>query len=107
MVNFLVTITYGSAAWIGVAQNIFSNKLIERLLDAGIGVAPSTVINSGATHLRNTLPAEQFAEVLRVFMDSLKDAYVLPIALNAVSMFIAAFLDKKMRTIKTKDAKIA
>ena len=61
------------------------------------GVDPESVINSGATNLRNILTPDQLTEVLRIFMDSLKDAYAVPIALTGVGFFLALLLKKDMR----------
>lgn len=80
-----------------IAQNIFSNKLVQGVLTNVPGVDPVAVINSGATNLRNTLTADEFAKVLRIFMDSLKDAYIVPIALTGVGFFLALLLKKDMR----------
>jgi hypothetical protein len=80
-----------------MAQNIFSNKLIQRILATVPNVNPATVIGAGATALRNALTPAQLTLVLRAFMDSLKDAYIVPIALTGVAFFLAFALDRNMR----------
>jgi hypothetical protein len=82
---------------VSIAQNIFSNKLVQGVTASVPGVDPESVINSGATNLRNILTPDQLTEVLRIFMDSLKDAYVVPIALAGVGFFLALLLKKDMR----------
>jgi hypothetical protein len=80
-----------------VAQSIFSNKIIEGVAVNVPGVDPLEVIHSGATALQSKLSAEQFAGVLTVFMASLQDAFILPIALAGVAFILALFVDKSMR----------
>ena len=55
------------------------------------------VITAGATNLHNALNSEQLAQVLVIFMNSLKDAFIMPIALTAVGFFLALGLKKNMR----------
>jgi MFS transporter, DHA2 family, glioxin efflux transporter len=97
--NLVVTQTYGGAIAVSVAQSIFSNKLIGGVLTQVPGVSPSTVINAGATNLRENLTSEQFTLVLQIFMDSLRDAFILPIALAGISVFLALMLTREMRTL--------
>jgi hypothetical protein len=92
-----VTQTYGGAIFVAVAQNIFSNKLIQGIMSGVAGVDPMLVISAGATDLRNALTSDQLAQVLVIFMNSLKDAFIVPIVLTAVGFFLALMLDKNMR----------
>ena len=61
------------------------------------GVDPMLVIAAGATNLRNVLTRDQLLQVLVIFMNSLKDAFILPIALTGVALFLALGLSKNMR----------
>jgi hypothetical protein len=83
---------------VAVAQNIFSNKLIQGVLTNLPGVDPQMVIAAGATDLRNALTPEQLAKVIVIFMNSLKDSFILPIAFTGVALFLALMLSKNMRT---------
>jgi hypothetical protein len=60
-------------------------------------VSPGFVLGAGATDLRNGLTAAQLTQVLVVFMASLKDAFVVPIALAGTAFFVALLLDRNMR----------
>lgn len=79
---------YGGAIFIAITQNVFSNKLIQGIQADVPGLDPNTVINSGATGLQ--------IEILGVFMISLKDALIAPIALNGIAFFLALLSDKNM-----------
>jgi MFS transporter, DHA2 family, glioxin efflux transporter len=80
-----------------IAQNIFSNKLIQGIVAGVPGVDPLMVIGAGATDLRNALTPQQLSQVLVIFMDSLKDAFILPIPLACLAFFLALLLTRDMR----------
>src|SRR5271156_681098 len=95
--NLTVTKTYGGALMVTVAQNIFSNELIEGIQNNVPGVNPLDVINAGATNIESALSPGQLTEVLLLFMNALRDAFTLPIALTGIAFFIAFLLTKNMR----------
>lgn len=80
----VVALLYGGAIFIAIAQNIFSNTLIQGIKENVPGVDPRMVINSGATGLQT--------EIIQVFMASLKYAFIPPIALNGLALFVALLL---------------
>jgi hypothetical protein len=82
---------------VAVAQNIFSNKIIQGVASSVPGVDPLEVINSGATSLQSKLSPAQATEVLRVFMAALRDAFIIPIALMGVAFILSLLLDGSMR----------
>lgn len=55
------------------------------------------VIHAGATDLRNALTPDQLAKVIVIFMNSLKDSFIVPITLTGVALFFALLLTKNMR----------
>ena len=61
------------------------------------GVNPQLVISAGATDLRNVLSSAQLSKVLVIFMNALRDAFVVPIALTGIAFFLALGLTKNMR----------
>jgi hypothetical protein len=92
-----VTQTYGGVLFVAVAQSIFSNKLIQGVTIGVPGVNPQLVISAGATDLRASLTPDQLSKVLVIFMASVKDAYIVPIALTGVAFFLTFLLTKNMR----------
>lgn len=82
---------------VAIAQTTFSNKLIQGLKENVPSVDPNMVIHAGATDLRNNLTPDTLASVLRVFMDALSQAFIVPIAITGVAFFIGLFMDKNMR----------
>ena len=52
---------------------MFSNKLIERILNQVPDVLPMLVIQSGATNFNDKLTRDEAVLVVHIFIDSLKD----------------------------------
>jgi hypothetical protein len=94
---FIVTQVYGGALSVAIAQNVFSNKLLQGVTTDIPGVDPQVIIDAGATDLQNVLTPDQLAKALVIFMDGLKDAFVLPIVFSGIAFFLAMGLTKDMR----------
>jgi len=82
---------------VAIAQSVFSNKLIQGIHTSVPGVDPNVVIQAGATNLRNTLSPDAFSLVLNIFMDSLRQAFIIPIVLTGIAFFVGLLLDENMR----------
>lgn len=71
--------TLGGSVSISIAQNIFSNTLLKQLpLDAPT-VDPLTIVNAGATHIREVVTPRQLPVVLIAFDKAITTAFILPI----------------------------
>ena len=66
-------------------------------MSSSVGVDPQLVISAGATDLRKALSPDHLSKVLVILMDSLRDAFIVAIALTAVAFFLALGLTKSMR----------
>jgi ABC-type proline/glycine betaine transport system permease subunit len=82
---------------VAIAQSVFSNKLIQGINANVPGVDPNMVISAGATDLRNNLTSVQYTEVVNIFMNSLRQAFIIPIALTGIAFFVGLLLNKDMR----------
>lgn len=80
--------TLAGAIFVSVAQSLFTNKLVQSLPREVPGINPQLVIATGATELRDVFNDEQMVGVIRSYMDGLKDAYTLAIALAACSVVV-------------------
>ena len=83
--------TLGGAISVSIAQNIFSNTLIKQIPKNAPGVSPETVVQAGATHLRDVVMAAQLPGVLKAYNVAVTTAYSLSIAC-AVIAFLSSFL---------------
>ena len=97
-----VTFLSGSI-FVTVCQTLLENKLVTGLAGQISGFDPGAIANSGATSLRNLVPADQVPLVLQVYNDSLRSIWYVGIALS-VLVFIAAF-GFEWKSIKGEKAK--
>ncbi|KAH7062485.1 major facilitator superfamily domain-containing protein [Macrophomina phaseolina] len=81
--------TLSGAIFVSVAQSLFTNKLIESVPKEVPGLDPGLVVATGATELRDVFSDAQIDGVIRSYMDGLKDAYALGIALAGMSVLVA------------------
>ncbi|KAK4897396.1 hypothetical protein LTR27_004916 [Elasticomyces elasticus] len=78
----------GGAIWIGVAQAIFSNRLVQGLT-ASLGAEDTMqVIAAGATGLRDLLAGDELRAAIESYMVGLRDAYAVSIALAGAGAII-------------------
>ncbi|KAL6715350.1 hypothetical protein ACLMJK_007616 [Lecanora helva] len=93
--------TMGGAVFLSVANNLFDNKLETGLAHIP-GISTDAVTQTGATELRNMVPAEVVPAVVTAYNAALRDAFILMTALACVTIFGA--LTMEWRSVK-KDQK--
>lgn len=83
--------TLAGAIFVSVGQSLFTNKLVKSVASEVPGVNPQLVVATGATELRDVFTSDdQLNGVIRAYMDGLKDAYTLGIALAGCSVLVVA-----------------
>lgn len=90
--------TFGGALFIGIAQNVFTNRLASNLLTKVPTLDPAIVINTGATELSKAVTASdptQLAGVLSAYNNALDQTYYVSVALAALSIFGSAAIEWK------------
>ena len=85
----------GGAVAISVAQNIFSNTLIQEIPKLTVGINPATIIAAGATHIREVTPKSQLAGVLQAYDLAVTRAFVLPIACASIAFMCSLLFEWK------------
>ncbi|KAF8915559.1 major facilitator superfamily domain-containing protein [Mucidula mucida] len=93
----------GGAIAIAIAQNIFSNQLIENVPKYAPNVNPGVVIAAGATHLREIVPADSLAGVLEAYAKALRTTFIPPIAFAGLAFIIGLGIER----INVKGRKLA
>jgi hypothetical protein len=91
----------GGAIAISIAQNIFSNTLVEQIPKRVPGLDPYVLINAGATHIRNVVTPEQLPGTLYSYNKALTTAFILPIAVAGIAFFGSLLFE--WRSIKGKN----
>lgn len=89
----------GGSIFLSVSQNIFSNKLVDRLSGVA-GLDAEAIINTGATDLRSVVPASELSTVVEAYSYSLTRVFVLAAALSAC--MILGALAVEWKSIKGK-----
>ncbi|KAK5659837.1 hypothetical protein OQA88_13300 [Cercophora sp. LCS_1] len=84
----------GGAIFLSVAQNLFSNKLVEQLSGVA-GLDPQSIINTGATDLRRVVPSDEIDAVVDAYSFALTRVFLLSAALSAVMILGAVVVEWK------------
>ncbi|KAF2456748.1 MFS multidrug transporter-like protein [Lineolata rhizophorae] len=90
--------TLSGAIFVSVGQSLFANQLVESIPENAPGVNPGLVVATGATELRDVFPSDVLPGVIRSYMDGLKDAYALGIAMAGVAVVTSVamvFFDRR------------
>lgn len=85
----------GGAISVSVAQNIFSNTLIDQLRNNVPGVSPAAVINAGATHVREAVAPRELRGVLKAYSEATQRTFILPIACAGLAFIVSLTMEWK------------
>ncbi|KAF7314331.1 Major facilitator superfamily transporter [Mycena kentingensis (nom. inval.)] len=97
--------TLGGALFVSVGQNVFTNKLVEGLIDKVPSVNPAIVLTAGATSLRNVVAPELVGAVLEVYNHALISAFYVSVAMGSLSIVGALLMEWK--SVKGKNIEMA
>jgi hypothetical protein len=78
--------TLGGAVFISVAQNVFSNLLIQNPIQVAHNVAPSIVVLTGATESKNVVNKALLPGLLLAYNRDLTRTWFVSVAMAAVSI---------------------
>ncbi|KAH8911766.1 MFS general substrate transporter [Coniochaeta sp. PMI_546] len=92
--------TLGGSIFVSVAQNIFSNLLIQDLAKAAPSVPPSVVTSTGATDLKNVVDDALLPGVLVAYNAALTRTWFVSVAMAAVSIFGVVSIDWRISVKK-------
>ena len=74
----------GGAAFVSIAQNVFTNCLVSRLSNVS-GLDPIILVNIGATDIRNIVAADDLSTVISAYNFALTSAYNVALAMACFS----------------------
>jgi len=97
--------TLGGALFISVAQNVFTNKLLENVTEVVPDLNPLTVLGTGATDLIRVIPPQYIDAVQVAYNNALVNAYYVSVATSVLSFFGAIFFEWK--SVKGKKIEMA
>lgn len=87
--------TLGGAISVSIAQNIFSNTLVQQLPKLAPDVDVRAVVAAGATHIRQVVRPEQLNGVLWSYNKAVTTAFVLPIAVGGIALLSSLLMEWK------------
>lgn len=87
--------TLGGALFVSIAQNVFTNKLVEYVLEYVPGLDPKIVLATGATSIQSTIPREMLSGVTLAYSDALTKTFLVSAALAAVTVIGSGFVEWK------------
>ncbi|KAM5362455.1 hypothetical protein ACJZ2D_012537 [Fusarium nematophilum] len=91
---FMFTQTLGGAIFVSVAQNVFTQRLVKEL--SGLdGIQPHSILASGATELRNSIPIEDLGPVLVGYNSAITDTLYVAVAMSALACVGAGLMEWK------------
>ena len=90
--------TFGGALFIGVAQNVFTNRLVKNLLENVPSLNPAIVLTTGATSLKDAVTrqdASLLPGVLTAYNSALVQTFYVSVAMSSLAIFGAAGIEWK------------
>jgi hypothetical protein len=97
--------TLGGALFVSIAQNVFTNKLVEGIIAYVPGLDPSIVLATGATSIQSSISPEMLPGVTLAYSEALMRA-MLVAAIMAASTAIGSFLIE-WKSVKGKKIEMA
>jgi hypothetical protein len=87
--------TLGGSISISIAQNIFSNTLLEQIPKHAPTVNPALIMRAGATHFREFIRPDQLDGVLVAYNMAVTTAFILPIAVSGLAALSSLLMEWK------------
>ncbi|TPX16122.1 uncharacterized protein E0L32_004117 [Thyridium curvatum] len=87
--------TLGGALFVSICQNVFTNKLVEYVVQYVPGLDPKVVLATGATSIQTAIPAEMLPGVTLAYSDALAKTFLVSAALAACTVVGSAAIEWK------------
>lgn len=84
--------TLGFTIFVAIGQSLFTNQLVLSVPKYVRGIDTALVVTTGATDIRRVFPAEQVPGIIHAYMDGLKNAYALAIAVAGISFLVSIYV---------------
>lgn len=106
----------GGAIFVSVGQNVLDSHLVSGLVKLVHGLDPGEIVNTGATEIRQRVPAQYLHDVLVVYNSAVRQTFIVALAMGCIALLGAVFvewrsvkgiqgpLDKKKASEEKKDA---
>ncbi len=85
--------TLGGALFVSIAENVFTNKLVEYSLAFVPSLDPAVLLSTGATSIQTTIPADMLAGVTLAYSDALTQTFLISASMAAASVVGSLFIE--------------
>jgi hypothetical protein len=97
--------TLGGALFVSIGQNVFTNKLVEGVLQYAPGHDPALVLGTGATSIQTLIPKEMLPGVTIAYSEALMRALLVSAVMAAASIIGSVAIEWK--SVKGKKIEMA
>jgi MFS family permease len=97
----VVFMNIGGTSFLTAAQSAFVNTMINELSNSSLDIDPASVVQTGATEIRNKFSAEQVPHIVAAYMSGIKVAFAIVIGAGGVALTIGAFSSRRKLNAKT------
>ena len=87
------TQTLGGAITVAIAQSVFQNKLISKLIEYAPTVEPGAVLAMGATSIHKEIPAQALPGVILAYDKALTQAFLVSVSLATLTIIGSAAME--------------
>jgi hypothetical protein len=94
----------GGAVFVAAGQCVFNNRLVQGIVQAPIALDLATVLETGASEIRNTFSGEALEIVLESYLDGLQVCFVFGAVVSGIAVLVSFFAP--FRSIKESSAVI-
>ena len=100
--SLLSTQTNGrrGALFTSIAEAIFTNKLVDGITQQIPSLDPTTVLNAGATGLRNLVSPEVLPRLLEIYNEAVRQVFLMIAIIGPIAVVCACFIE--WRSVKGK-----
>lgn len=92
--------TLGGALFVSITENVFTNKLVEYILQRIPGLDPEVVLAVGVTNIDSVVPAAMLPAVKLAYNDALRQAFLISTVMAAATVVGSALVE--WRSVKEK-----
>jgi hypothetical protein len=85
----------GGALFVSVDENVFSNKLVQYIVEYAPGVNPAVILGAGATGIRQVVDSANLPGVLLAYNDAITQTFIVGAAMAGISIIGALIVEWK------------
>ena len=81
----------GGAVFVAAGQCVYNNRLVQGVIHSSTPLDPRTVLETGASDLRNAFAGEALNVVLSAYLDGLQVCFIFGVVVSGIAIVISVF----------------